>query len=664
MRIRVPFKVRSRSEAYESQASREQIHEAYQAAKTRDVPLSLLRATQHTVGSERLMQYASNPDTLPHNGDPIIIERGGRYYIHNGHHRSTLASMRGDRTVRAKVAHLGPLEPRQFGRPGELLMMPAHATSVSYQAHDVEDVAEVIDGGIAVLNIETPLEDKPGNWWSFFDDYESIFCRFANAIESDDVRGVLIKGDSPGGTASGLNELVDAMLRLKAKTRKPVWTYADEGMYSAAFAIACVGDKIFLPRAGGLGSVGVVSQMVSVSENNRKNGVDYRVYTSGARKADGNPNLPISSGAEAHVQRRVDQLAKIFWKLVASERHVSRSFVRSLEADTFYGKDAVRQKLADGVCSLETCVSEFRKTLDGARTTIVTSPGKSSTAPKPKAERSEGMLPEQERVNKATKALARAEGSKAKAAALTEFNSSSAALAKALSKPQAGKHSKKTETIDISSPSPSGSSGSSASASSASASASAESMSAVSGSAASAASGDEKALAAAAKKITGKTSAKDAIGALLAMGENSERTTKSERRIAKLEGDRASAKINALIAQGKIDCKVTPGNEKKLRALAKDHGYRALRSFLSAASPAVLPEVQDAPLDADVEAVKLSAADKKILAKMGVDESMHGRFSKYMARRDAERAGKVAPERGMPRDLVQRGKVTTPGDEE
>ena len=241
-------------------------------------------------------------------------------------------------------------ETRPFIRAGKTGVPYLHPSAMRavYEQHEADE--NVVAGGVGIVCIEGPLSNKP-DWW--FDNYESILDRYRDAIYSDETHCVLLKIDSPGGDAAGLNETVDAMKRCKDETGKPVYVYADEGAYSAAYAIACAGDEIYLPKAGGLGSVGVISVIESQVRMLDRIGIDIEVVTSGRFKADGNPETPITEQAVEHVRRRVMGLAKLYWRLVATSRGMSMSAVRGMQADTYYGDDAVTIGLADGIMSLD-----------------------------------------------------------------------------------------------------------------------------------------------------------------------------------------------------------------------------------------------------------------------------------------------------------------------
>ena len=359
-RVRVPLPYKDQLEVW-GDYTRRQMHEAVVGAKVRTVPIAALLSTQETIGSTMLARYMRG-EGKSRKHDPIVVPSADGLATYDGHHRITSAIKRGETRVRVRVAAPAPRPPRQFRDKAstELLLMKPEATTVSYQEHDVEDVAEVIDG-IAVVCIDTPLESKAGPWWGYFDDYESILCRFENALRSDEVKAVLLKIDSPGGAAQGLNACVDAMRKCKKKIGKPVIAFADEGAYSAAYALACVADQIYLPKAGGLGSIGVIARIVDWTEANKKDGIRVETITTGNRKADGDPNVPVSKEAIAHLQRRVDQLGDLYFKLVEKTRGID---ARSLQADTFYGKDAVKRGLADKVMSLDHLVKRMTTDLD------------------------------------------------------------------------------------------------------------------------------------------------------------------------------------------------------------------------------------------------------------------------------------------------------------
>jgi len=255
-------------------------------------------------------------------------------------------------------------EVRPFVRQRDPRIFALHPSAMraTYEKREVRPSS--VDDGIGIVCIDGPLDHKGGSW---FDDYECIVQRYKDLMFDDQVRAVLLKIDSPGGDAAGLNETANAMIRCKLEAKKPVYAYADEGAYSAAYALACAADFIVLPEPGGLGSIGVIAALVSFVRQTEEAGIDLELVYNGDYKTDGNPDAPITDQSRKHLQRRVDQLAGIYHELVAGSRGMSVAKVRALQADTFYGYDALDAGLADDVMSLEMLLTVIRARLDGGR---------------------------------------------------------------------------------------------------------------------------------------------------------------------------------------------------------------------------------------------------------------------------------------------------------
>lgn len=129
--------------------------------------------------------------------------------------------------------------------------------------------------------------------------------------------------------------------------------YADEMACSGAYALACAASKICLPESGEVGSVGVLSVMVSMKRAFDEQGIDTCVIRSGTRKAEGHPLDALSDEVAAREQAHVDALAGQFFAWVAGARGLTADAVRGLEGDVFLGAAAVTARLADAVCPFD-----------------------------------------------------------------------------------------------------------------------------------------------------------------------------------------------------------------------------------------------------------------------------------------------------------------------
>ena len=234
---------------------------------------------------------------------------------------------------------------------------------------DVTEPAPFVQiGSSAVVEIRGPLTQHPCWFW---DDYESIKGRAVEAFASS-CESVVLKIDSPGGDAGGVFDLSRSLRKMADKAGKKLYAYADGKALSAAYALACAADRIVLSETSSLGSIGCVATLFDVTAMDKKDGIAFAIVTSGQRKADGNPHVPLTEEALTACKGHVDTLAGVFFELVAGARKVSPGAIRSLEAAIFIGKDAESVGLADAVMSFDDFIAELAP---GAKATTTAAKG-------------------------------------------------------------------------------------------------------------------------------------------------------------------------------------------------------------------------------------------------------------------------------------------------
>lgn len=205
-----------------------------------------------------------------------------------------------------------------------------------------------VSNGVAVVMIMGPLTHRGGGWWDCGDTYDGIESRVKAAVESS-AGTIVLKIDSPGGDVDGCFECSKTLRKMVAAAGKRLISYVDETAASGAYALACAASSIYMPPSARVGSIGVIQMVEDATGADAQQGYKYNAFTSGARKADGCPHLPMSPEAAAEFQRQVDAWALQFATLVADSRKVAVAEIQRLEAGIFQGADALRVRLADGV---------------------------------------------------------------------------------------------------------------------------------------------------------------------------------------------------------------------------------------------------------------------------------------------------------------------------
>lgn len=240
----------------------------------------------------------------------------------------------------------GEVRRAAFAPAGPLAIDPrAYGVEVEISGEVVEAPAFVEVAGVAVVRVEGPLAARACMFW---DGYDAIASRIGLALESG-CSGVVVVFDSPGGMVTGCFDAAGALRARARAVGKPLIAFVEGAALSAAYALASQCDRIIAASSAYVGSVGVVEGMMDTVEADRAAGLRFALVTSGARKADGSPHVPISKEALASTQGRVDALALLFCGLVEAGRGVPAASVAALECEVFVGADAVRLGLADAV---------------------------------------------------------------------------------------------------------------------------------------------------------------------------------------------------------------------------------------------------------------------------------------------------------------------------
>ena len=216
-----------------------------------------------------------------------------------------------------------------------------------------------VKNGMAVLPVMGGLIYR-GYGWSWRTTYGQVRKQFREALVDPEVSAILFDIDSPGGEVAGVMDLVDEIYA--ARGQKPIYAVANENAFSAAYAIASAADKIYLPRTGSMGSVGVIAIHYEQAEAEAMAGVKYTAIFAGSHKNDFTMHEPLSDKARAVAQASVDKSYDLFVATVARNRGVDAQQIRDQQASIYDGNDAVTAGLADAVMNIEEILAAHGQT--------------------------------------------------------------------------------------------------------------------------------------------------------------------------------------------------------------------------------------------------------------------------------------------------------------
>jgi len=226
---------------------------------------------------------------------------------------------------------------------------PAIDALGSFQTRGERKPYQMTETGIAVIGVNGSMVHRSFGLdaLSGLTSYQRISRLLAAAADDNDVRGILLDVDSPGGSVSGLFELTRQIQAINAD--KPIWSIAYESMTSAAYAIGASTGRILAPETATIGSIGVVMMHLDRSAANKKAGRAYTPVFAGAHKVDGSSHAPLSEQAYNTYKGMVDQTYGIFVSQVTNARGLEEQAVRNTEAQIFMARDALAANLIDGV---------------------------------------------------------------------------------------------------------------------------------------------------------------------------------------------------------------------------------------------------------------------------------------------------------------------------
>lgn len=237
--------------------------------------------------------------------------------------------------------------------PTDAMMILPSAIGFTFEVPDSR--ANTIVGTSTVVEVCGPLTSR--DECPFFDSYQAITERFAEALKDPTQRVVLLL-DSPGGDVHSCFESVQKMRAMADGAGKPIIAYADRRACSAGYALACVADRIIINPTGTTGSIGVLLEREDITKALGQQGIISHFIATGSKKIFGKPEVPFTAEEEAELTQKANYLGEMFFNWVATRRNISVEQVAALQAGTFIGAQAVQNGLADEVASLDIVLSE------------------------------------------------------------------------------------------------------------------------------------------------------------------------------------------------------------------------------------------------------------------------------------------------------------------
>lgn len=265
-------------------------------------------------------------------------------------------------TIRCFNDHFGHwmMEEKRFSQLYHVIMSEnitfgSDSGPVKADKHDPDedrrdaDVFEMF-GDIMIIPIEGTIMRAE----SSFGGVSSVQIRriIRGAANNPEIKGIMLKIDSPGGTVAGTDELAQEIRA--ANLIKPVHTHVDGLIASAAFWVGSQVSRLTITRTSEAGSLGTVAVVNDMSEMAKKEGIKVHVISTGKFKGAFTPGSEVTEDQLDDLRSIVEKLNVFFKEAVQDGRQLEAKVVNKLfDGRVHVAQDALELGLIDGISGFE-----------------------------------------------------------------------------------------------------------------------------------------------------------------------------------------------------------------------------------------------------------------------------------------------------------------------
>jgi protease IV len=172
------------------------------------------------------------------------------------------------------------------------------------------------------------------------------------AARDDSVKAVVLRVDSPGGSAVASEIILDATRRVKAK--KPFAVSMGDVAGSGGYYVACGADTIFADEATITGSIGVVSGKFATNDMWKKAGITFHAYQRGKNAGLLATDKVFTPEERKRMQAWMDEIYDVFKGHVVAVRgkRLKKPIDELAGGRVYTGRQALELGLVDKVGTL------------------------------------------------------------------------------------------------------------------------------------------------------------------------------------------------------------------------------------------------------------------------------------------------------------------------
>ena len=198
---------------------------------------------------------------------------------------------------------------------------------------------------------------------------DHVLRQIRQAREDGQVKGVVLRVDSPGGGVTGSDQIWREVEILKQRGKPVVASFGGTAA-SGGYYVAAAADAILAEPTCITGSIGVKLELLQLHDLMGKVGVSYETITTGPYKDTGSMYRPMTEDERARWRLLINDAYERFVSIVAQGRKLSLSAVKGLADGRVYtAHEAVQAKLVNRIGYLDDAILDVlgRAHLETAR---------------------------------------------------------------------------------------------------------------------------------------------------------------------------------------------------------------------------------------------------------------------------------------------------------
>jgi protease IV len=222
-----------------------------------------------------------------------------------------------------------------------------------------DKAAKVTETSIAVMHLSGAIVDgkkeSPGSIVS------GPTVKAIQEIGRDDkIKGVVVRINSPGGSATASEAIRQALAELSKK--KPTVVSMGEMAASGGYWVACLGVPVYAERGTLTGSIGVFSMKISFGTLLKRVGLHMENIALDEAASAFAPDRGWNEDDQAKLQKTIDDVYGRFLKLVSDSRGIPIEKLQDLAGGRVWsGSQAKAAGLVDEIGGLDDCLAAVAK---------------------------------------------------------------------------------------------------------------------------------------------------------------------------------------------------------------------------------------------------------------------------------------------------------------